>query len=37
LAWYVNTNQGRALNQALKASGQLHLQFGILFAISLLH
>jgi 1,4-dihydroxy-2-naphthoate octaprenyltransferase len=37
LAWYVNTNQGRALNKALKGTGQLHLQFGILFALSLLH
>jgi len=36
LGWYVNTQSGRALNRALKDSGQLHLQFGVLFAISLL-
>jgi 1,4-dihydroxy-2-naphthoate octaprenyltransferase len=37
LAWYVSFNQGRALNMALKGTAQLHLQFGILFALSLLH
>jgi 1,4-dihydroxy-2-naphthoate octaprenyltransferase len=34
---YVATHDGRALNRALKESGQLHLQFGLLFALSLLH
>ena len=28
-------NEGRALNQALKRTGRLHLVFGVLFAISL--
>jgi 1,4-dihydroxy-2-naphthoate polyprenyltransferase len=37
LAFFVSTNQGRALNLALKGTAQLHLQFGVLFALSLLH
>jgi 1,4-dihydroxy-2-naphthoate octaprenyltransferase len=37
LAWFVCTNQGRVLNLALKQSGQLHLYYGVLFALSLLH
>ena len=36
LGLYVFTTTGRGLNRALKDSGQLHLQFGVLFAISLL-
>lgn len=36
LALFVGTQQGRRLNQALKETAQLHLQFGILFALSLL-
>jgi 1,4-dihydroxy-2-naphthoate polyprenyltransferase len=37
-AWlvrYVNRTEGRPLNQALKRTGQLHLLFGVLFAIAL--
>ena len=37
LAWFVEHNQGRVLNKALRDTAQLHLQYGILFAISLLH
>ena len=37
LAWFVEHNQGRLLNKALRDTAQLHLQFGILFAASLLH
>jgi 1,4-dihydroxy-2-naphthoate polyprenyltransferase len=32
---YVNSTEGRALNLALKRTGQLHLLYGVLFAISL--
>lgn len=32
----VHTREGRPLNQTLKASGQLHLLFGLLFALSFL-
>ncbi len=37
LAWFVEHNQGRVLNMALRDTAQLHLQYGILFAASLLH
>ncbi len=37
LGWYVFTKQGRALNLALRDTAHLHLWFGILFALSLLH
>jgi 1,4-dihydroxy-2-naphthoate octaprenyltransferase len=37
LAYFVSTQQGRRLNQALKGTAKLHLQFGVLFALSLLH
>jgi 1,4-dihydroxy-2-naphthoate polyprenyltransferase len=37
LAWFVSNNEGRTLNQALKGTAQLHLKYGILFALSLLH
>jgi 1,4-dihydroxy-2-naphthoate polyprenyltransferase len=32
---FVEQNEGRALNEALKRTGRLHLVFGVLFAISL--
>jgi len=35
LVGYVNRTEGRALNQALKRTGQLHLLFGVLFALAL--
>ena len=35
LVGYVNRAEGRPLNQALKRTGQLHLLFGVLFALSL--
>jgi 1,4-dihydroxy-2-naphthoate octaprenyltransferase len=35
LVRYVGRTQGRGLNQALKRTGQLHLLFGLLFALSL--
>ena len=35
LARFVGTTEGRALNRALKRTGQLHLLFGILFAAAL--
>jgi 1,4-dihydroxy-2-naphthoate polyprenyltransferase len=35
LVRYVGRTQGRPLNQALKRTGQLHLLFGVLFAIAL--
>ncbi len=37
LAWFVEHNRGRVLNRALRDTAQLHLQYGILFAVSLLH
>jgi 1,4-dihydroxy-2-naphthoate octaprenyltransferase len=37
LAWFVEHNQGRVLNRALRDTAQLHLRYGILFAASLLH
>ncbi len=37
LAWFVASQQGRPLNQALKGSAELHLRYGVLFALSLLH
>jgi 1,4-dihydroxy-2-naphthoate octaprenyltransferase len=35
LVRFVSRTQGRPLNQALKRTGQLHLAFGVLFAIAL--
>jgi len=35
LARFVSRTQGRALNQALKRTGQLELLFGVLFAVAL--
>jgi 1,4-dihydroxy-2-naphthoate octaprenyltransferase len=35
LVWYVWRTSGRGLNLALKRTGQLHLLFGVLFALSL--
>jgi 1,4-dihydroxy-2-naphthoate polyprenyltransferase len=35
LVRYVNRTEGRPLNQALKRTGQLHLLFGVLFAVAL--
>lgn len=35
LVGYVNRTEGRPLNQALKRTGQLHLLFGVLFAVGL--
>jgi 1,4-dihydroxy-2-naphthoate octaprenyltransferase len=35
LVRFVSTTQGRPLNQALKRTGQLHLAFGLLFALAL--
>ena len=37
LALFVFTKEGRVLNLALKDTALLHLQYGVLFAISLLH
>jgi 1,4-dihydroxy-2-naphthoate octaprenyltransferase len=37
LGRYVASQDGRGLNRALRDSGQLHLRFGVLFALSLLH
>jgi 1,4-dihydroxy-2-naphthoate octaprenyltransferase len=37
LVWFVQRERGRALNQALKGTAALHLQYGLLFALSLLH
>jgi 1,4-dihydroxy-2-naphthoate polyprenyltransferase len=34
LVRYVTTTEGRALNQGLKRTGQLHLVFGLLFALA---
>jgi 1,4-dihydroxy-2-naphthoate octaprenyltransferase len=36
LSLYVFANQGRPLNKALKGTAELHLRFGLLFALSLL-
>jgi 1,4-dihydroxy-2-naphthoate octaprenyltransferase len=37
LVWFVQRERGRALNEALKGSADLHLRYGLLFALSLLH
>ena len=37
LVWFVERNQGRLLNKALRDTAQLHLIYGVLFAASLLH
>jgi 1,4-dihydroxy-2-naphthoate octaprenyltransferase len=37
LVWFVQRERGRALNQALKGTADLHLRYGLLFALSLLH
>ncbi|HVA93234.1 MAG TPA: 1,4-dihydroxy-2-naphthoate polyprenyltransferase [Chloroflexota bacterium] len=36
LALYISRNQDRALNKALKGAADLHMRFGLLFALSLL-